>query len=194
MHASYRCYAGFGPSSACTGIPSTRQRGEIGVASQVLRLRVRSQLSQSRSISLLLAKSSRVYLSLQSLVIEDWIISPQYSTFVDPLLLPERDGRTCLARPNFQARTRIGRKTFFLCSADHEQDWQPYPVDPYQVLCYDMLYVMCCCLIFIVLVANPKILLYTVANPARDLLNREKRTKESLAAHPPRCSFGGNRK
>ena len=27
----------------------------------------------------------------------------------------------------------------FRCSADHEQDWQPYPVDPY-ILCY--IYVM----------------------------------------------------
>ena len=48
---------------------------------------------------------------------------------------------------------------------------------------------------FRVLVANPKKLLYTVANPARGLLNRKK--KKSLAAHPPpppplssRCSFG----
>ena len=32
-------------------------------------------------------------------------------------------------------------------------------------------------LTFSVLVANPKKLMYTVANPARDLLNREKRTK-----------------
>ena len=32
-------------------------------------------------------------------------------------------------------------------------------------------------LTFSVLVANPKKLLYTVANPARGLLNREKRTK-----------------
>ena len=41
-------------------------------------------------------------------------------------------------------------------------------------------------LTFSVLVANPKKLLYT-ANPARGLLNREKRTSEkSLAAyHPP---------
>ena len=23
----------------------------------------------------------------------------------------------------------------FLCSADHEQDWQPYPVDPYPAIC-----------------------------------------------------------
>ena len=26
----------------------------------------------------------------------------------------------------------------FPCSADHEQDWQPYPVDPYSALCDDL--------------------------------------------------------
>ena len=41
----------------------------------------------------------------------------------------ERDCRTRLARRNSQARTGTGKKTFSLCSADHEQDWQPYPVD-----------------------------------------------------------------
>ena len=25
----------------------------------------------------------------------------------------------------------------FPCSADHEQDWQPYPVDPYSAICDD---------------------------------------------------------
>ena len=25
----------------------------------------------------------------------------------------------------------------FPCSADHEQDWQPYPVDPYSIICDD---------------------------------------------------------
>ena len=24
---------------------------------------------------------------------------------------------------------------YFLCSADHEQDWQLYPVDPYSAIC-----------------------------------------------------------
>ena len=41
-------------------------------------------------------------------------------------------GRDCrtrrLARPRGQGNTN------FPCSADHEQDWQPYPVDPYS--CY----------------------------------------------------------
>ena len=25
----------------------------------------------------------------------------------------------------------------FPCSADHEQDWQPYPVDPHSAICDD---------------------------------------------------------
>ena len=28
----------------------------------------------------------------------------------------------------------------FPCSADHEQDWQPYPVDPYSAICDDHIY------------------------------------------------------
>ena len=40
-------------------------------------------------------------------------------------------------------------------------------------------------LTFSVLVANPKKLLYTVANPARGLLNREKRTQEKVWQHTP---------
>ena len=40
-------------------------------------------------------------------------------------------------------------------------------------------------LTFSVLVANPNKLLYTVANPARGLLNREKRTEEEVWQHTP---------
>ena len=29
----------------------------------------------------------------------------------------------------------------FLCSADHEQDWQPYPVDRYTAICDDHTYI-----------------------------------------------------
>ena len=29
----------------------------------------------------------------------------------------------------------------FPCSADHEQDWQPYPVDPYSAICDDRTYI-----------------------------------------------------
>ena len=29
------------------------------------------------------------------------------------------------------------RECYFLCSAEHEQDWQPYPVDLYSAMCDD---------------------------------------------------------
>ena len=29
----------------------------------------------------------------------------------------------------------------FSCSADHEQDWQPYPVNPYSAICDDHTYI-----------------------------------------------------
>ena len=32
----------------------------------------------------------------------------------------------------------------FPCSADHEQDWQPYPVDPYSAICNDHTYIHMC--------------------------------------------------
>ena len=33
-------------------------------------------------------------------------------------------------------------KYYFPCSADHEQDWQPYPVDPYSAICDDHTYII----------------------------------------------------
>ena len=49
----------------------------------------------------------------------------------------------------------------------------------------DLLLLLLLFLNFSVLVANPKKLLYMVANPARGLLNREKRTKEKVWQHNP---------
>ena len=46
-----------------------------------------------------------------------------------------RNEQADAAGPNSQARTGTGKK-----SADHEQDWQPYPVDPYPfaiIICDD---------------------------------------------------------
>ena len=41
---------------------------------------------------------------------------------------------------NSQARTGTG-EYYFPCLADHEQDWQPYPVDPYSaIICDDHTY------------------------------------------------------
>ena len=56
----------------------------------------------------------------------------------------------------------------FPYSADHEQDWQPYPVDPYSsIICDDDTYI------------HPSLHTYSINI---GLLNRAKRTKrESLA-------------
>ena len=40
-----------------------------------------------------------------------------------------RDGQTRLAEPNLDTNGEGGNP--FACSADHEQDWQQCPVDPY---------------------------------------------------------------
>ena len=47
-----------------------------------------------------------------------------------------RNSRPRLARPNSQTRTETGQVFTFPCSADYEQDWQPYP------LIYNVLHVM----------------------------------------------------
>ena len=39
------------------------------------------------------------------------------------------------------ARARGQGNVHFSCSADHEQDWQPYPVDPYSAICDDHTYI-----------------------------------------------------
>ena len=51
-----------------------------------------------------------------------------------------RDDRTRLERPDSQARTGV----HFPCSADHEQDWQPYPFDAYSAICDDHTYKQHC--------------------------------------------------
>ena len=46
-----------------------------------------------------------------------------------------RDGTAKLvSRDQILRRERGQGKTHFPCSADHEQDWQPYPVDPYPAI------------------------------------------------------------
>ena len=51
------------------------------------------------------------------------------------------DGTTePVSRDQILRRERGQGKTYFPCSADHEQDWQPYPVDPYSVICDDRIY------------------------------------------------------
>ena len=43
-------------------------------------------------------------------------------------------------------RCERGQGEINLCSADHEQDWQPYPGDIYQVYIYIYIHACFCCL------------------------------------------------
>ena len=42
-----------------------------------------------------------------------------------------------VSRDQILRHARVEGDIHFPCSADHEQDWQPYPVDPYSVICDD---------------------------------------------------------
>ena len=45
-----------------------------------------------------------------------------------------------VSRDQILMRKRGQRTIHFPSSADHEQDWQPYPVDPYFAICNDYTY------------------------------------------------------
>ena len=53
-----------------------------------------------------------------------------------------RDGTAELvSRDQILRHARGQGNAHFPCSADHEQDWQPYPVDPYSAICDDNTYI-----------------------------------------------------
>ena len=65
--------------------------------------------------------------------------------------------------------TRGQGNVHFPCSADHEQDWQPYPVDPYSAICDDHTYIhtyilLCTIIYYYILLCTIilSILLYTI--------------------------------
>ena len=53
-----------------------------------------------------------------------------------------RDGAAePVSRDQILRRVRGQGNIYFPCSADHEQDWQPYPVDTNSAICDDHSYV-----------------------------------------------------
>ena len=53
-----------------------------------------------------------------------------------------RDGTAePVSRDQILRRARGQGNVHFPCSADHEEDWQPYPVDPYSAICDDHTYI-----------------------------------------------------
>ena len=65
-------------------------------------------------------------------------IQPEYG---DEQADAGRDCRTRLVKPNSKAQTRTRKYSFSPYSADHVQDWQPYPVDPYSCYVCDHKYI-----------------------------------------------------
>ena len=60
-------------------------------------------------------------------------IQPEYRDEQDDMT---RDGTAePVSRDQILRRERGQGNNNFPCSADHEQDWQPYPFDPYSVIC-----------------------------------------------------------
>ena len=52
-----------------------------------------------------------------------------------------RDGTAeLILRDQILRHARGQGNIMFPCSADHEQDWQPYPVDTYSTICDDHTY------------------------------------------------------
>ena len=53
-----------------------------------------------------------------------------------------RDGTAeSVSRDQILRHARGQGNVHFPCSADHGQDWQPYPVDPYSAICDDHTYI-----------------------------------------------------
>ena len=53
-----------------------------------------------------------------------------------------RDGTAePVSRDQIVRHARGQGNIMFPCSADHEQDWQPYPVGPYSAICDDHIYI-----------------------------------------------------
>ena len=54
-----------------------------------------------------------------------------------------RDGTAePVSRDQILRHARGQGNVHFPCSTDHEQDWQPYPVDPYSAICDDHTYIL----------------------------------------------------
>ena len=70
------------------------------------------------------------------------VVSTRFSLSMEMSRLT-RDGTAELVSRNQILRRVRGQGNIpFPCSADHEQDWQPYPVDPYSAICDDHTYIL----------------------------------------------------
>ena len=65
---------------------------------------------------------------------DDTVVSYHYFSLNMDMSRLTRDGTVELVSRDQILRHAREQGNIFPCSADHEQDWQPYPVDPYTLL------------------------------------------------------------
>ena len=69
-------------------------------------------------------------------------MSARFSLSTEMSRLPRNGAAEPISRDPILRREQRGQVNIhFSCSADHEQDWQPYPVDPYSYSTCDHTYI-----------------------------------------------------
>ena len=69
------------------------------------------------------------------LVTTGWILTSAY------VIIQSIKATKFVSRDQILRRERAQGNAHFPCSADHEQDWQPYPVDQHSAICDDHTYI-----------------------------------------------------
>ena len=62
------------------------------------------------------------------------VVSTRFSLSMEMTRLARDGTAEPVSRDQTLRHVRGQGKNHFPCSADHEQDWQPYPVDPYSAI------------------------------------------------------------
>ena len=65
------------------------------------------------------------------------VVSTRFSLSMEMSRLTRDGTAEPVSRDQILRHVRGQGKYFLPCSADHEQDWQPYPVNPYSAICDD---------------------------------------------------------
>ena len=63
------------------------------------------------------------------------LVSTRFSLSMEMSRLTRDGTAEPVSRDRILRHARGQGNIHFPCSADHEQDWQPYPVDPYSAIC-----------------------------------------------------------
>ena len=70
-------------------------------------------------------------------VVANPVRGPRFSLSMEMSRLTRDGTAEPVSRDQILKHARGQGNIHFPCSADHEQDWQPYPVDPYPAICDD---------------------------------------------------------